>query len=72
MKYKNKHPLLGIEEKNIQTFVEKNNTERVKSNNGYFGHMLNNWSISDQFHPLFTQNQSVMHIDMHTLTVCVH
>lgn len=75
MKYKNKHQLLGIKKKIFKHFWKIiYRKEIVRLNNGYFGHMLNNWSIFDQFHSLFTQNysQSITHTGMHTLTVCVH
>lgn len=76
MKYKNKHQLLGIEKKNIQAFLE-NNVQKgtVRLNNGYFGHILNNWSIFHQFHSPYSRSnysQSIIHTGMHTLTVRVH
>lgn len=64
---------LALRKKNIQAFLE-NNVQKgtVELNNGYFGHMLNDWSIPDQFHsPYPTQHysQSIIHTGMHTLTV---
>lgn len=66
---------LAFRKRNIQAFLENNMHKGiVRLNNGYFGHILNKWSISDRFHSPYSHRITVdplFHTDMHTLTARV-